>query len=90
MLHNGQGFLRPHVGQVKDSQRTKGSLDQKTKLGAWNDADVGRFSPERWLSSDADGKTYFEQSAGPNVPFGSGPRACFGEYREHLQCVHID
>lgn len=43
--------------------------------GKWERASKGLFQPERWL--DADGS--FNAIAGPMLPFGAGPRGCFGQ-----------
>ena len=43
--------------------------------GKWERASKGLYQPERWL--DADGN--FNDVAGPMLPFGAGPRGCFGE-----------
>ena len=42
--------------------------------GKWQRETKGLYQPERWL----DEKGVFDAYAGPMLPFGAGPRGCFG------------
>ncbi|MDI1488091.1 MAG: hypothetical protein OHK93_007365 [Ramalina farinacea] len=42
--------------------------------GKWSRETKGLYQPERWL----DAKGEFDAYAGPMLPFGAGPRGCFG------------
>ena len=42
--------------------------------GKWVRATKGLYQPERWLDANGD----FDANAGPMLPFGAGPRGCFG------------
>ena len=50
------------------------SASSRPRTGTWERITKGLFQPERWL--DADGK--YNAYAGPMLPFGAGPRGCFG------------
>jgi cytochrome P450 len=75
ILHVGHAGL---YNTVANSQRSRaldprrGHISKRT-TGLWKDDGV-RFDPERWL--DEDGR--FSHSAGLALPFGGGPRMCFG------------
>lgn len=43
--------------------------------GRWEPGTKGQYQPERWL--DAEGE--FDGYRGPMLPFGAGPRGCFGK-----------
>jgi len=43
--------------------------------GLWDDEDILKFEPERWLDSEG----AFNPKAGYSIPFGLGPRACPGK-----------
>jgi cytochrome P450 len=54
-----------------------------TLQGSWEDGGcVTNFRPERWLSCETDGEgnttIRFDPNKGWNMPFGGGPRRCFG------------
>ena len=40
---------------------------------------IDKFDPERWLEKDSEGNVVFNSRAGPTMPFGAGPRGCFGK-----------
>ena len=42
--------------------------------GKWSRESKGLYQPERWLDAKGD----FDAYAGPMLPFGAGPRGCFG------------
>jgi len=73
-------------GSGNDGAATKssaaGSGARAGLTGAWADADIAAFQPERWLKPAADGETdgaeTFDPMAGPSLAFGLGPRSCFG------------
>ena len=79
LMANGPGYLEPNI-PVSDAERSAGAREGKTLTGKWEDADTGAFRPERWLKTDGNtGEVTFDSKAGPTLPFGLGPRACFGK-----------
>jgi cytochrome P450 len=66
---------------VEDKDRSPGARrgDNKALTGLWEDADIALFKPERWLKKHPEtGVDTFDPMTGPNLPFGLGPRGCYG------------
>ncbi|KAK0327107.1 hypothetical protein LTR54_003128 [Friedmanniomyces endolithicus] len=84
MLSNGPGFRTAPL-HVDEAKRSKTSQESIGKNGAWNPADIGEFQPERWLVDNEKGGLAFESRAGPALPFGGGPRGCFGRKLASLE-----
>lgn len=81
LMANGAGYLEPSM-KVRDEERSPGArrTEGKALSGAWDDADIGEFKPERWLKVDEDtGAEVFDSMAGPTLAFGLGFRGCFGK-----------
>ncbi|KAI9685214.1 MAG: hypothetical protein M1822_004801 [Bathelium mastoideum] len=73
----GPGYQQPAF----DTQLKKHSLtDRETSstFHNWSSSDIQQFKPERWLESDSNGQSSFNQQAGFQPAFGSGVRRCFG------------
>ncbi|KAL1617767.1 hypothetical protein SLS56_010831 [Neofusicoccum ribis] len=81
LMANGAGYLEPGVA-VDDAVRSPGARRREGKAylsGAWDDADVAAFKPERWLRVEpGSGREVYDPLAGPSLAFGLGPRGCFG------------
>ncbi|KAM7214800.1 Cytochrome P450 [Rhypophila decipiens] len=60
--------------QIDPKLRSATSRQRETGSG-WERSTKGLYMPERWL--DKDGK--YDAYAGPMLPFGAGPRGCFGQ-----------
>ncbi|KAK7954808.1 hypothetical protein PG988_015502, partial [Apiospora saccharicola] len=79
----GPGYTAPPVpvaeGARSETSRTKGWG------GRWDEGDMHRFRPERWLQVDEDGTQRFNSRAGPMITFGLGPRSCFGKRLAYLE-----
>lgn len=91
LMANGAGYLSPNM-PVDDGLRHPGArrgtaANAKALTGAWEDGDIGAFKPERWLKVTPEGVA-FDPMAGPSLPFGAGPRGCFGK-RLALQALRI-
>lgn len=78
-LNNGPGYILPVVA-VDDTKRSQSTLEemQKKRL-AWDDQGIEDFEPGRWIEKDDNGEDVFDSRAGPALPFGAGPRRCFGK-----------
>jgi cytochrome P450 len=92
LMANGAGYLAPNRPVEPDELRAPGarrgvSANAKALTGVWDDADIGAFKPERWLKS-TEGTLAFDPMAGPSLPFGAGPRGCYGR-RLALQALRI-
>lgn len=92
LMANGAGYLAPNRPVEPDELRGPGArrgvaANSKGLTGVWDDADVGAFKPERWLKSTDEG-VVFDPMAGPSLPFGAGPRGCYGR-RLALQALRI-
>ncbi|KAK5122321.1 hypothetical protein LTR85_004232 [Meristemomyces frigidus] len=79
MISSGPGYVDSPL-PVDENQRSKSSQESKDKNGDWEASDIGAFMPERWLVRDERGAFVFDPRAGPALPFGGGPRGCFGMY----------
>ncbi|POS73080.1 hypothetical protein DHEL01_v208523 [Diaporthe helianthi] len=77
MLTNGPGYHMPAT-PVDEMTRSKSSQDAKDKYGTWDESDMSQFRPERWLERTENGEVRYNALAGPSIPFGVGPRGCFG------------
>lgn len=80
LMANGPGYLEPNM-HIDDAMRSPGAHQHsgKSLSGLWNDSDTAAFRPERWLTVDPEtGKEMYDSMAGPTLPFGLGPRGCFG------------
>ncbi|KAK1981893.1 cytochrome P450 [Colletotrichum cereale] len=82
-LSRGPSMLRPAL-PVDEAARSESSRAAKGR--AWDDADVARFRPERWLVEPAgSAPADFDQQAGPQLAFGLGTRGCFGRRLAYLE-----
>ncbi|KAK4948290.1 hypothetical protein LTR10_012824 [Elasticomyces elasticus] len=79
MMSNGPGFLTKPM-HIEEQKRSKSSQESTDKIGIWDVSDIGVFQPERWLKKDEKGATLFDSRSGPALPFGAGPRGCFGSF----------
>lgn len=80
LMANGPGYLEPNM-RIDDATRSPGARQHSSKSlsGFWDDSDISAFRPERWLTIDPEtGKEMYDPMAGPTLPFGLGPRGCFG------------
>ncbi|KAF2226092.1 cytochrome P450 [Elsinoe ampelina] len=85
-LANGPGYILPdpYADKIDENLRSPTSREAKGKVGTWGD-DVREFVPERWLKTDGKGVTVCDPRAGPSLPFGAGPRGCFGRKLAYLE-----
>ncbi|KAG8919816.1 hypothetical protein FRC02_001349 [Tulasnella sp. 418] len=65
------------------SKSPQGSL--KMAKGVWDDEGATEFIPERWLVDGPDGQKVFSSTAGYSIPFGLGPKSCFGQKLAQLE-----
>lgn len=77
MLTTGPSYQQPGF-EIDESIRSKSSQSSKDRYGSWNNDDIQKFDPERWLVTDEKGEKSFDPMAGPALPFGAGLRGCFG------------
>ncbi|RYO83345.1 hypothetical protein DL766_008466 [Monosporascus sp. MC13-8B] len=82
-IANGPSYLSPSI-PVPDNARSESSR-AKYSHGHWSPEDIHLFKPERWLRIDEDGREVFDPQAGPAMPFGLGPRGCFGRRLAYLE-----
>ncbi|KAM0722249.1 hypothetical protein Q7P37_001690 [Cladosporium fusiforme] len=84
MLTTGPDFKLRSI-PVDEKVRSTSSRDSKDKNGAWDPDTIESFLPERWLETDEQGNVSFNPRAGPAMPFGGGPRGCFGRKMAELE-----
>ncbi|KAF4536396.1 Cytochrome p450 monooxygenase [Lasiodiplodia theobromae] len=83
-MADGAGYLAPGLkeGGAVDDMRSPGARGRSGGAirGVWDGGDVEAFRPERWLRREdgEEGEERYDPAAGPSLPFGLGPRACFG------------
>ncbi|KAI1412826.1 cytochrome P450 [Hypoxylon sp. FL1857] len=74
-------FGAPSVQSIEDMDdfvidpTIRSATSKQREAGKWDRATKGLYQPERWL--DENGK--YDAYAGPMLPFGAGPRGCFGQ-----------
>ena len=78
-LSNGPSTRSGAPFTIDEKLRSESSRDAKDRTGVWDVTDMGVFMPERWLKQSEKGEEVFDSRAGPSIPFGLGPRGCFGE-----------
>jgi cytochrome P450 len=83
MLTHSPDFVLPSI-PIDESLRSNTSKESKGKNGSWDQATIADFDPERWLETDEEGKVIFNSRAGPTMPFGAGPRGCFGKHNDPI------
>lgn len=84
----GPGYMAPNdINEtIPESVRSVSSRENKARAAPrWDNADVAKFVPERWLKTDNDGREIFDSNAGPSMPFGGGIRGCFGRRLAYLE-----
>ncbi|PVF99915.1 cytochrome P450 [Serendipita vermifera] len=86
ILHVGHAGLYNTVANARRARALDSRRGHSPKriTGLWKDDGV-TFDPERWI--DEDGR--FNHSAGLALPFGGGPRMCFGYKLALLQIKFI-
>lgn len=87
-LSNGPGYMLPNElnDTIPESARSASSRENKARaVPKWNDADITKFIPERWLKTDNEGREIFDSHAGPTMSFGAGIRGCFGKKLAYLE-----
>jgi cytochrome P450 len=75
VLHLGHAGLHDTVANAERTaayDHRRGHLNKKSTR-SWLD-DGSSFNPDRWLDEKGD----FDERAGLTLPFGGGPRLCFG------------
>lgn len=82
-MTDGPGFLTENM-EVADEERSPGARkggrgNSGGWTGMWEDEGIADFKPERWLKVGDDGEEWFDAAAGPAIPFGLGPRGCYGK-----------
>jgi hypothetical protein len=78
MLMNGPSFVQAGF-PIDESKRSLTSQESKDRYGNWDERDIHRFLPERYLVKDDNGQNTFNTLAGPKLPYGAGLRSCFGK-----------
>lgn len=75
----------PDVGFVEEEKRSETSRAAKDRLHTAKVLDPGNFRPERWLCNSDEGQETFDSTAVPGMPFGGGPRGCYGKRLAYLE-----
>jgi cytochrome P450 len=81
MMNRGPSFTEPAFPTKQRPFRGSSGAGIELK---WDAHTLDCFMPERWLESNGRGKTVFNPSAGPTLPFGLGPRSCYGRKLGYL------
>ena len=88
---SAQSFLRPAF-DIKEDLRAESSRQAKGRWGVWDPEGIDQFIPERWLRKEKNQegdeileKEVFDPHSGPQLAFGAGPRACFGQKLSYME-----
>ncbi|KAJ9610803.1 hypothetical protein H2200_005580 [Cladophialophora chaetospira] len=81
-VFNGPGFLKPQFPVNFD---LRSETSKSSTIGDWDDGDIHKFVPERWLDIDGSGKEVFNPLKGPMLTFGGGPRGCYGKRLAYME-----
>nr|XP_036582208.1 cytochrome P450 monooxygenase [Colletotrichum truncatum]KAF6790868.1 cytochrome P450 monooxygenase [Colletotrichum truncatum] len=87
-IGNGPGYLRPAIPVDESKRTTETAKHAAHRAHVWDPADVDAFKPERWMkktTEDGEEKEVFDATSGPFMPFGYGPRACFGKRLAYME-----
>lgn len=78
----GVQFLHDAI-PVDEGLRSATSKAARGKHKEWESEGKQEFRAERWLdqTGDTEVDVSFDPKAGPSLPFGGGPRGCFGKIR---------
>ncbi|ATY66817.1 cytochrome P450 monooxygenase [Cordyceps militaris] len=90
LVNKGPGYTAPNlpIAEALRSASAQKALAERPDAGCYRlraeeeeEQGMGRFDPTRWL--DVDGE--FDPAAYPTIPFGLGPRGCFGRRMVYVQ-----
>lgn len=94
MAQRGPSITTParHIDPAARSETSRAAAKERG-LRHWDDADVGLFRPERWITTGGDagdgdgdgGREAYDAQAGPMLSFGSGLRGCFGRKLAYVE-----
>lgn len=90
LFHVGQTYFGDKPLEIPEEKRSVSSRQYNSARGqhySWPEEGREEFRPERWLRKEMvtheDGTTttkdVYDEHAGPSMPFGLGPRGCFGK-----------
>lgn len=82
LMANGAGYLEYNMPLSSSDIRSTGAQQSSNKAltGLWDNCSISLFQPERWLTTHPNTSVEsFDPMAGPSLPFGLGPRGCFGK-----------
>ena len=83
LIMNGPDFKLPSI-PIPGHLRSETSRE-KHQRGTWNPEDIHLFKPERWLTTDEQGREVYDPRSGPMMAFSYGPRGCFGKRLAYLE-----
>ncbi|EAU36731.1 predicted protein [Aspergillus terreus NIH2624] len=92
LMNKGASFFSP-PHEIEDEKRSPSARAAKNKgHHAWDPETLDIFLPERWLvaseeqaSAVGTANVVFDPAAGPAMPFGGGPRGCWGRRLAYLE-----
>ncbi|OAA71633.1 cytochrome P450 monooxygenase [Cordyceps fumosorosea ARSEF 2679] len=93
LVNKGPGYTEPNlpIDESRRSASAQKALAERPDAGCYrmrsDERDMGEFNPRRWLvpgPEDGDGEE-FDAAAYPTIPFGLGPRGCFGRRMVYVQ-----
>ncbi|KAF9869267.1 cytochrome p450 monooxygenase [Colletotrichum karsti] len=86
IANKGPSFTEPgfNINEKLRSPSCQAAADQRC-LRAWENENMDKFWPERWLVKNEKGEDVFNAAAGPTIPFGLGLRGCFGRKLAYME-----
>ncbi|KAJ4251393.1 hypothetical protein NW762_011375 [Fusarium torreyae] len=88
LMGNGPSVMLPSL-PIDSSKRSEAANAHIKKMGPYDEGDITKFIPERWLNTKTtetgEEETVFDPNRRPSQAMGLGPRGCFGRKLAYME-----